>query len=96
MKQYYTYIIASKSGTIYTGVTNDLERRVVEHKRKLVKGFTTKYHVTNLVWFEEFQDVNQAIDAEKTIKGWRRSKKVALIEEQKPEWRDLAADWLKE
>ncbi len=93
MNQYYTYIMASRTKTLYTGVTNDLERRVCEHKSKSTKSFTSRYHVTNLVWYEEFQDVNDAIAAEKTIKGWRRAKKLALIEEQNSEWRDLAAGW---
>jgi putative endonuclease len=96
MKQYYTYIMASKTGTLYTGMTNDLERRVCEHKIKSAKGFTKKYNITRLVWHEEFHDVNEAISAEKVIKGWRRSKKVELIEEKNSEWIDLAADWFDE
>ena len=93
MKQYYTYIMASKTKTLYTGMTNDLERKVYEHRSKIVKGFTSKYNVTELVWYEEFLDVNEAISAEKVIKGWRRSKKVSLIEAQNPNWIVLAANW---
>jgi putative endonuclease len=89
----YVYIMSNKSRTLYTGGTSDLERRVFEHKNKLVAGFTSKYNITQLVWFEEFDDVMQAIEGEKKIKGWRRSKKIALIEMNNPEWKDLAQDW---
>ena len=82
--------MASKSRTLYVGVTNDLERRAIEHKRKLVPGFTTKYNISKLVWFEEFNDIDQAIEGEKKIKGWRRSKKIALIESANPQWLDLS------
>jgi putative endonuclease len=68
-RTYFVYIMTNKSRTIYTGVTNDLERRVVEHKRKLIKGFTKKYNITELAWFEEFNDVVQAIESEKRIKA---------------------------
>ena len=93
MGSYYVYIMTNKSRTIYTGVTNDLERRVYEHKNKLILGFTSKYNITKLVWFEAFDDVMQAIEGEKKIKGWLRSKKVALIEAGNPQWNDLAKDW---
>lgn len=93
MRKYYVYILTNKARTLYTGITNDLERRVFEHKNKLVPGFTTKYHITKLIWFDEFDDVLQAIEGEKKIKGWRRSKKVELIEKDNPEWKDLADDW---
>ena len=79
-----------KSRTLYTGVTNDLERRVYEHKQKLVPGFTAKYNITRLVYFEVTQDVQAAITREKQIKGWLRSKKIALIESVNPEWKDLS------
>jgi putative endonuclease len=85
--------MTNNSRTLYTGVTSDLERRVFEHKNKLVAGFTTKYNITKLVWFDEFDDVMQAIEGEKKIKGWRRSKKIALIETDNPEWKDLAQEW---
>ncbi len=96
MKQYYVYIMANKSGTLYTGVTNNLERRVWEHKNKIVPGFTANYNIDRLLFFEETTDVQAAIAREKQIKGWVRKKKVALIEEGNPNWEDLSADWYME
>ena len=93
MKPFYVYIMANRSRTLYTGVTNSLERRVFEHKQKLVPGFTRKYDITRLVYWEETFDIREAIAREKQIKGWRRSKKIALIESLNPEWRDLSDDW---
>ncbi|HET9786001.1 MAG TPA: GIY-YIG nuclease family protein [Pyrinomonadaceae bacterium] len=93
MRQYYVYIMASRSRTLYTGVTNDLERRVFEHKEKLVPGFTTKYRIERLVYFEITEDVHSAIAREKQIKGWTRDKKVALIDSLNPTWKDLSAGW---
>ncbi|MBN1590205.1 MAG: GIY-YIG nuclease family protein [Pirellulales bacterium] len=93
MPEYYVYIMTNKSRTLYTGVTNDLERRVHEHKHKLTQGFTSKYNITQLVWYEAFSDIQQAIEGEKRIKGWRRSKKIALIESQNPQWQDLSRCW---
>jgi putative endonuclease len=93
VKQYYVYIMTNNSRTLYTGVTNNLERRVYEHKQKLVPGFTSKYNLTQLVFFEETQDVYAAIAREKQIKGWLRRKKVALIESVNPEWKDLSSGW---
>ena len=93
MNQYYVYIMASRSRTLYTGVTNDLERRVFEHKEKLVPGFTTWYNIERLVYFETTEDVQAAIAREKQIKGWTRQKKVALIESVNPTWKDLSSDW---
>ncbi|MBT3392205.1 MAG: GIY-YIG nuclease family protein [Chloroflexi bacterium] len=93
MRVYYVYIMNSKSGTLYTGMTNDLARRVYEHKHKLIPGFTQRYDVTRLAYYEEANDVSVAITREKEIKGWRRSKKIALIKSLNPSWRDLAADW---
>ena len=90
MNEYYTYIMASKTGVLYIGMTNDLERRVAEHKSGAIPGFSQKYKTTRLVWFESFTDVNEAIEAEKRVKGWVRRKKIALIEETNPTWRDLA------
>ena len=81
-----------KSGTLYIGVTN-LERRVYEHKHKLVYGFTSKYNITKLIYYEEGNDVNEARAREKQIKGWLRAKKIALIESINPEWRELSFDW---
>jgi len=92
-KQYYVYIMTNRSRTLYTGVTSDLERRVYEHKRKLVPGFTAKYRIKQLVYFEVTQDVHAAIAREKQIKGWLRAKKVALIESVNPEWNDLSVGW---
>jgi putative endonuclease len=89
MKTYYVYILASKSGVLYVGVTNDLERRVAEHKAKRVPGFTAQYNCDRLVWFEEFANVHEAIETEKRIKGWRREKKIALIVERNPAMIDL-------
>jgi putative endonuclease len=85
--------MASRSRVIYTGVTGNLERRVYEHKNKLVEGFTKKYNVNQLVYFEETNDVNVALNREKQIKGWLRSKKIALIESINPTWKDLSLEW---
>ncbi len=90
---YYVYMLASRSRNLYAGVTNDLKRRVLEHKQKLVGGFTSKYRIHRLVYFQPFEDVRHAIAREKQIKGWRREKKVALIKANNPTWDDLAADW---
>jgi len=79
--------------TLYTGMTNDLERRVVEHIQGKMKGFASRYHLNRLVRFESYRDVNDAIAQEKTIKGWLRSKKLDLINSMNPDWKDLAADW---
>ncbi|MBI2363571.1 MAG: GIY-YIG nuclease family protein [Deltaproteobacteria bacterium] len=94
MSQYYVYIMTNKSRTLYTGVTNNLERRVYEHKQKLIPGFTSKYNTSRLVYFEATEDIRAAIEREKQIKGWLRSKKVALIESVNPTWADLSAGWL--
>ena len=83
--------MTNKSRTLYTGVTNDLERRVYEHKQKLVPGFTSRYNISKLVYFEMTEDVNAALSREKQIKGWLRSKKVVLIESVNPQWEDLSS-----
>jgi len=89
-KQYWVYILASKrNGTIYTGVTSNLPRRLYEHKSKHLQGFTAKYNVTKLVYFEQFDDPKTAIMIEKRIKGWTRLKKTKLIESVNPLWVDL-------
>ena len=93
MKHAYVYIMASASRVIYVGVTSDLLRRVSEHKQKQTAGFTAKYNVTRLVYFEEGDDIEVAIAREKEIKSWRRSKKIALIQSINPTWDDLAEDW---
>ena len=93
MKRYYIYIMANRSKTLYIGVTNNLERRLYEHKHHLVAGFTSKYQMARLVYFEEMSDVYAAIEREKHLKGWLRAKKVALIESINPGWRDLSEEW---
>jgi putative endonuclease len=85
--------MTNTSRTLYTGITNNLERRVYEHKYKLVPGFTSKYNITKLVYYEEGNDVNVVLAREKQIKGWLRTKKIALIKSVNPEWRDLSLDW---
>ncbi len=87
------YILSNYSDTLYGGMTNDLERRMTEHKSKEVSGFTKKYNVTKLVYVETTSDVSAAIERERQIKSWRRSKKIALVEEMNPRWRDLTVDW---
>ena len=94
MKQYYVYIMTNRSRTLYTGVTNNLRRRVFEHKHHLIDGFTKKYNITKLVYYEETNDIKEAIAREKQIKGWLRKKKIALIESINAEWKDLSKDWL--
>jgi len=90
MNRYYIYILASKrNGTLYIGVTNDLIKRVYEHKNNAVEGFTKKYGVHNLAYYEETQDVNSAITREKQMKKWKRSWKIELIEKTNPDWEDL-------
>ena len=93
MRQYYVYIMTNRSKTLYTGVTDHLPRRVYEHKNKLIKGFTQKYNITRLVYYEVTSDVHAAIQRERQIKGWLRKRKVALIEAENPEWDDLAERW---
>ncbi len=91
---YYVYIITNKQNrTLYIGMTNGLERRMSEHKRGEIEGFSQRYRLTRLVWFEHFRDVDAAIAREKKLKGWLRSKKVALIEKTNPRWSDLSANW---
>ena len=90
---YWTYMMASVSRVIYVGVTNDLQRRVWEHKQKLVEGFTKEYSCTKLVWFEEFREISDAIACEDRIKGLLRTRKIALIEEKNPYWGDLSEGW---
>jgi len=88
--------MTSPSGTLYVGMTNNLQQRVYEHKHGLIQGFTKKYHVSRLVYFEETGDVQSAIAREKEIKKWRRSKKIALIESLSPKWQDLSEEWYNE
>lgn len=93
MNRYYVYIMANVARTLYTGVTNALELRVHQHKQRLVPGFTSKYGLDRLVYFEEGGDVLAAIAREKQIKGWTRAKKLALVESLNPDWKDLSVGW---
>ena len=96
-KNYYVYILASKrNGTLYIGVTNNLERRMYQHKNKLIDGFTKKYGVYKLVHFEMTNDVRSAIQREKQLKKWNRKWKLELIEKENPEWKDLSEEWFDE
>ena len=94
-KHFYVYIMTNRprSHVLYTGVTGNLARRVFEHKNRLVPGFTSRYNLTRLAYCESFSYPDIAIDREKEIKGWRRSKKIRLIESVNPHWRDLAEQW---
>jgi len=87
---YYVYILSSKrNGTLYVGMTNNLKRRIYEHKNNLIKGFTEKYNIHNLVYFEQTSNVKAALEREKNIKNWKRKWKIELIEKQNPNWNDL-------
>ena len=90
---YFTYIIASRSRTLYVGVTGDLHRRVFQHKQKAHIGFSAQYNCNRLVWFERFTEVSFAIQREKEIKGWTRARKIVLIELANPTWEDLSEQW---
>ena len=90
MRDYFVYIMTNHSGTLYTGVTNDLTRRVYEHKTQAGGSFTRKYRMNKLLYFEQTGDILSAIEREKQIKGWRRSRKLELIKSQNPRWIDLA------
>jgi putative endonuclease len=92
-KRYYVYLLASLSRTLYVGMTNDLERRVYEHKNNLVPGFTSKYRINRLAYFEEFDTPLAAIEAERRLRGWTRARKIELIQQQNPNWRDLSESW---
>jgi putative endonuclease len=93
MRNYFVYILASRSRVLYAGVTNDLVRRVWQHKTSQIAGFTTRYRIDRLVHFEETSDVTAAIVREKQIKAWSRAKKVALTESANPMWDDLSNGW---
>ena len=93
-KTYYIYLITNwNNKVLYTGVTNNLEKRVYQHKNKLIKGFTEKYNVNKLVYFEQTTDINSAIVREKEIKKWRREKKNKLVESKNKSWDDLSEQW---
>jgi putative endonuclease len=91
---YYVYILASTSRILYTGITNSIQRRTYEHREKMVPGFTSRYNVTQLMYYEVFSDPRLAIGREKQIKAWRREKRVAFIESKNPGWRDLSEEWM--
>lgn len=92
-EQYFVYIMANASRTLYIGITNDLQRRCYEHKHKLIAGFTAKYTIRFLVYYEATSDVREALAREKQLKGWLRSKKIRLIESLNHEWKDLSKEW---
>ena len=92
-KEYYVYIMTNKSRTLYTGVTNNIMRRVHEHKNKLLPGFTSRYNIQILVYYESTSSIHVALEREKQIKGWLRSKKIALVNSMNPKWNDLSKEW---
>jgi putative endonuclease len=92
-KRYYVYIMASRSLTLYTGVTGDIYHRALQHKAREIEGFTKKYHINRLVYYETFKYVNIAIAREKQIKAWTRAKRLVLIKTMNPTWQDLAEGW---
>ena len=93
MKQYFVYVLTNKSNKVfYIGVTNNLERRMYEHKNKLIDGFTKKYNLTKLIYFEATNDVNSALKREKQLKNWHRDWKIKMINDLNPGWKDLSVD----
>jgi putative endonuclease len=94
MPTYFVYLLSSDTRTLYIGVTNNLDRRVREHKLRLADGFTKRYDIDRLVYYETFENIEAAIAREKQLKGWRRSKKVDLVTTSNPLWKDLATDWI--
>ena len=93
-KTYYVYITASRTKVLYTGITSDLTGRIIQHKDKRLNGFTKKYNVSRLVWYNETNDIQTALEWEKKIKGWSRKKKIDMIEKNNLQWQDLSAAWL--
>jgi putative endonuclease len=93
MATYYVYILTNRSGTLYTGMTGDLHRRVYQHKTHSIPGFTSRYKINRLVYFEETNDVRVALEREKQVKAWTRKKRIALIATMNPRWLDLSEDW---
>ena len=91
---YYIYILSSKSGVLYIGMTNDLVRRLSEHKQKIIKGFTEKYNCNKLVYYEHYKNIKQTILREKQLKKWNRSKKENLIKKLNKDWEDLSEEWV--
>ena len=94
MREYSVYIMSNASKTLYVGMTNNLIRRVAEHKAGKIPGFTRKYNIQKLVYFESDSNVNEVIYREKEINKWRREKKIALIESINPDWKDLSQEWM--
>jgi putative endonuclease len=92
-RRYFVYILTNPSKTLYTGVTNNLRRRIREHREKRAEGFTAKYNITRLVYFESFVDIRNAIEREKQVKAWTRAKRIGLVESVNPEWNDLSREW---
>jgi putative endonuclease len=90
---YFSYIAASKSRTLYIGMTGDLQKRIFQHKQKTHEGFSATYDCNRLAWFERFEEVSSAIAREKQLKGWTRAKKIALIQANNPTWEDKSKDW---
>jgi len=93
MRDFHVYVMSNRTRVLYIGVTNDLQRRALEHKRRTAPGFTARYHLNRLVYFEHFDGPGAAIAREKELKGWRRDRKIALIESFNPKWSDLSRDW---
>ncbi|KOH47134.1 GIY-YIG nuclease family protein [Sunxiuqinia dokdonensis] len=94
MTTFYVYILANKpNGVLYVGMTNELERRIAEHKGKQIRGFTHKYNIDKLVYFEEFETYDEAFQRERQMKKWKRDWKIEIIENKNPEWKDLANNW---
>ena len=91
--EYFVYIMSSRSGTLYIGITNSIYRRALEHRRGEIEGFASKYGCNRLVYYESFDDVHKAIGREKQLKGWTRARKIALIQSKNPRWEDLAEKW---
>jgi putative endonuclease len=94
MRTYFVYMLTNRSGTLYVGVTNDLERRMAEHRAAGPSTFTGRYRMNRLVYFEAANDARTAIEREKQLKGWTRARKIALIADMNPRWRDLSEDWV--
>ncbi|MBU0509857.1 GIY-YIG nuclease family protein [bacterium] len=96
MRTYYVYIVASLTRKLHIGSTSDLKRRLYEHKHRLIEGFTAKYNMNRLVYYEETTDARAVVERERQLKGWRREKKVALIHSVDPAWKDLSAEWFED
>ena len=92
-RRYFVYILSSQTKRLYVGVTNDLQRRVAQHKQREVEGFTSRYNIDQLVYYEETDDIRDAISREKQLKGWMRIRKIQLVQDMNPDWDDLAAEW---